>query len=265
MDGKGRFEMGHDTPAGIKRDKSFPPITLPNGDVITNYTITLTFRRAGDLTGNMPSTPTKPTVPTQDKLTDRTYDPAPLTREEAAVLAHNDDNNIYVYNLATENTNGNTDGDKAFHGAGPNVFGIPSIRAYRGDFLRYFNDDADGTIDPVLKDLIDRAIQGLVDKKGKNLIFSEKGYGREFIEKDAQGQYLAPQAFLYLSEQLFDKFGYINPGYLTSPTGRNVMQETLFIKGKQTITDKQIQKDREEEISELSDSSVKEFMKHCNI
>ena len=47
--------------------------------------------------------------------------------------------------------------------------------------------------------------------------------------------------------------------------GRDVMQETLFSKGKQTITDKQIQKDREEEISELSDSSVKEFMKHCNI
>jgi hypothetical protein len=265
MDGKGRFEMGHDTPAGIKRDKTFPPITLPNGDVITNYTITLTFRRAGDLTGNMPATPTQPTVPSQDKLTDRVYDPTPLTREEAAVLAHNNDNNIYVYNLATENTNGNTNGDKAFHGAGPNVFGIPSIRAYRGDFLRYFNDNADGTIDPVLKDLIDKAIQGLVDKKGKNLIFSEEGYGREFIEKDSQGKHLAPQAFLYLSEQLFEKFGYINPGYLTSPTGRNVMQESLFIKGKQTITDKQIQKDREEEISELSDSSVKEFMKHCNI
>ena len=265
MDGKGRFEMGHDTPAGIKRDKTFPPITLPNGDVITNYTITLTFRRAGDLTGDMSSTPTQPTTPSQNKLIDRSYDPRPLTREEAAVLAHNDDNNIYVYNLATENTNGNTNGDKAFHGAGPNVFGIPSIRAYRGDFMRYFNDNADGTIDPVLKDLIDKAIQGLVDKKGKNLIFSEEGYGREFIEKDSQGKYLAPQAFLYLSEQLFEKFGYINPGYLTSSTGRNVMQESLFIRGKQTITDKQIQKNREEEISELSDSSVKEFMKHCNI
>ena len=83
-----------------------------------------------------------------------------------------------------------------------------------------------------------------------------------------------------MSEQLFDKFGYVNPGYLTSSTqygeimdimglpqsyARDVMQETLFSKGKQTITDKQIQKDREEEISELSDSSVKEFMKHCNI
>ena len=280
MDGKGRFEMGHDTPAGIKRDKTFPPITLPNGDVITNYTITLTFRRAGDLTGNMRATPTQRTVPSQDKLTDRVYDPTPLTREEAAVLAHNNDNNIYVYNLATENAKANTNGDKTFHGAGPNVFGIPSIRSYRGDFLRYFNDNADGTIDSDLKDLIDKAIQGLVDKKGKNLIFSEKGYGREFIEKDPQGKYLAPQAFLYLSEQLFDKFGYVNPGYLTSSTqygeimdiiglpqsyARDVMQETLFSKGKQTITDKQIQKDREEEISELSDSSVKEFMKHCNI
>jgi hypothetical protein len=59
MDGKGRFEVAHDTPKGIKRDKSFPKIMLPNGDIIENYTITLTFRRAADLEPNMPTTPKK--------------------------------------------------------------------------------------------------------------------------------------------------------------------------------------------------------------
>ena len=62
MDGKGRFEMAHDTP-GMKREQKFPPITLPNGTVVENYTITLTFRRAADLKPGMPSTPTRTSQP----------------------------------------------------------------------------------------------------------------------------------------------------------------------------------------------------------
>lgn len=66
MDGKGRFELAHDTPKGITRDQKFPPITLPNGAVVENYTITLTFRRAADLEPGMPTTPSKKgTAPTQ--------------------------------------------------------------------------------------------------------------------------------------------------------------------------------------------------------
>jgi hypothetical protein len=58
MDGKGRFELAHDTPKGIKRDQKFPPIKLPNGNIVENYTITLTFRRAADLETGMPTEPT---------------------------------------------------------------------------------------------------------------------------------------------------------------------------------------------------------------
>lgn len=59
MDGKGRFELTHSTPINSRKDKNKTPITLPNGKVVTNYTITLTFRRAADLTPGMPKTPTK--------------------------------------------------------------------------------------------------------------------------------------------------------------------------------------------------------------
>jgi hypothetical protein len=65
MDGKGRFEVAHDTPKNIKRDQKFPPITLPNGTVVENYTITLTFRRAADLEAGMPTTPNKITTTQQ--------------------------------------------------------------------------------------------------------------------------------------------------------------------------------------------------------
>jgi len=72
MDGKGRFELTHSTPTNSKKTKPFPPITLPNGKVVTNYTITLTFRRAADLEPGMPTAPakitTEPTVqPTEVK------------------------------------------------------------------------------------------------------------------------------------------------------------------------------------------------------
>jgi hypothetical protein len=59
LDGKGRFEMAHDTPHNVKRNVDYPPITMPDGSLVTNYTITLTFRRAGDLTSNMSVTPKK--------------------------------------------------------------------------------------------------------------------------------------------------------------------------------------------------------------
>lgn len=64
MDGKGRFETVHDV---IKANKSvsYPPITLPDGRVVTNYTVTFTFRRAADLEAGMPSTPAKLTTSTQ--------------------------------------------------------------------------------------------------------------------------------------------------------------------------------------------------------
>jgi exodeoxyribonuclease-5 len=57
MDGKGRFELTHSTPINSKKDTPQPPITLPNGKVVTNYTITLTFRRASDLAEGMADSP----------------------------------------------------------------------------------------------------------------------------------------------------------------------------------------------------------------
>ena len=57
LDGKGRFEMAHDTPQAIQKGDTLEPITLPNGDVIKDYTITLTFRRAADLEEGMATSP----------------------------------------------------------------------------------------------------------------------------------------------------------------------------------------------------------------
>ena len=85
MDGKGRFELTHSTPTNSKKDKLQTPITLPNGKVVTNYTITLTFRRAADLEPGMPIAPAK--ITTQSSTTTQ-----PQTDVEERV------NNDYTFN-----------------------------------------------------------------------------------------------------------------------------------------------------------------------
>jgi len=57
LKGFGRFELVHTTPSSNRKPLEFTKLLLPNGDVITKYTITLTFRRAQDLTGNTPEEP----------------------------------------------------------------------------------------------------------------------------------------------------------------------------------------------------------------
>ena len=46
LEGKGRFTLVHATPDVTSKPIKYPSIKLPNGKTISNYTITLTFRRA---------------------------------------------------------------------------------------------------------------------------------------------------------------------------------------------------------------------------
>ena len=62
MDGKGRFETVHDVVASPKTDSSFPPLIGADGKPTNKYTVTFTFRRAGDLTAGMPTAPAKLTT-----------------------------------------------------------------------------------------------------------------------------------------------------------------------------------------------------------
>jgi hypothetical protein len=54
-------------------------------------------------------------------------------------------------------------------------------------------------------------------------------------------RFVAPQTFVYLSKRLFEEFGYINPNYLSTNTGRDTVQST----------------------QPLSDQQVRDFMNHC--
>jgi exodeoxyribonuclease-5 len=77
-------------------------------------------------------------------------------------------------------------------------------------------------IDPVFKKKIDKTIQSMQQKKnaGMTLDFPANGIGQHMIGADPNTGKLigdikpiALSSFVYLSEQLFEKFGYVNPNY----------------------------------------------------
>ena len=109
---------------------------------------------------------------------------------------------------------------------------------------------SDALTDETLKDnkeMIDEAIRDIKEKLNepgpqKYLVFDDFGYGQYMIGYVENAPTIsrptlkgpAPQTFLYLSEQLYRNFGYINPHYLLLPQGRAVVQEG------QPITDDEI-------------------------
>jgi predicted NAD-dependent protein-ADP-ribosyltransferase YbiA (DUF1768 family) len=124
MDGKGRFELAHDTPKKIKREQKFPAITLPNGTVVENYTITLTFRRAADLTPGMPEAPAKIGVKSQVK-TEIKVQPAAQVREFTP-------DKITKYSLPANGVFVFGSNDRGVHGLGAAKTAVDEFGAIRG-------------------------------------------------------------------------------------------------------------------------------------
>ena len=69
MNGNGRFALTHTTPTNANRTQDFPPITMPDGRVVTKYTLTVTFRRAAPLESGMPVKPGRKVLSSETPLT----------------------------------------------------------------------------------------------------------------------------------------------------------------------------------------------------
>jgi hypothetical protein len=59
VNGESRFTFHHRIGSGLESANPLKPIMLPNGQMLDNYRITLTFRRASDLEPGMPETPNR--------------------------------------------------------------------------------------------------------------------------------------------------------------------------------------------------------------
>lgn len=131
------------------------------------------------------------------------YDPTGLNKAHALAAAEQNPDNVFVYYKGPSLT---------LHlGAkeitSTNTLGIPSM-------------NSDKTLEKN-KTLIDEFIQNLKDLKDSGLTptFSTEGYGQDLIGLKPDGETVQNknkpglQTFLYLSEQLFDNFDYVNKNY----------------------------------------------------
>jgi exodeoxyribonuclease-5 len=181
----------------------------------------------------------------EDKTTKKQVDQYSELTDAAAIKVSIDyPNTIFVRNEASTQSRDTAGTNVVYRAMGDSSLGIrtkslPRVSQYKEAKINDFNAKAAWT-DATLKDnkaMIDEDIAALMEKKesGVNLAFDANGYGQyligynEYFPSAADAQYadkttLGVQTFLYLSQQLFEKFGYINPHYLTFGEGRIVVQ-----------------------------------------
>jgi hypothetical protein len=164
----------------------------------------------------------------------------------------NEPNTVFVFSSAVADNikAANKTSEKLINFPQTNKFGLP-IKSRFG-IGNWFKDDVKAdkktTINQDVKDTIDTAIAQLKmesSKEGVTLKFSDSGYGTEMIYDKKEGV----QTFLYLSEQLYKNFGYINPGYLRS------YEAKVLLQSKQNITDVKIK--------EVTSKDVEDALKQC--
>jgi hypothetical protein len=170
-----------------------------------------------------------------------------IMKEFASVLAQSTDKQLVVFNEIdgrTKNAQGN---NSAYRAMGEYAYGIitkkgsmPTTRAGKQDKKLMFTDD---TLEQN-KEMIDAMINELKSKQaeGYELLFDANGYGQymagynEYLPLKEKPDFepSAPETFNYLSQQLFEKFGYLNPNYLKTLEGRRIVQS------RQPVTDDEI-------------------------
>ena len=143
---------------------------------------------------------------------------------------------------------GNTKGNWKLHGLGTNVIPLTVLNVYNEATGKF--RDVNGHIAPEIQRAIDNDISKIVEaQKSGKIAFNKNGYGQYMLQEDNKGNIIAKETFLYLSNQLYEKFGYLNPGFITSEFGSAKIQESQEIK--------------DTEIKEISDRAVRDFMNNC--
>jgi hypothetical protein len=120
-----------------------------------------------------------------------------------------------------------------------NVFGITTKkRGYIMAAPQFMTVKTDDEFDN-FKTMIDKEIDRLIELRDdpvspKTLIFSSKGYGLSLLgygrnETESNADLIlkdppAARAYKYLSQMLYDNFGYVNPGFLESQVGEYVTE-----------------------------------------
>lgn len=161
-----------------------------------------------------------------------------LTDETMAAFKLDYPNALILYNETSDGKGGTAGTNTVWRSLGTNSVGLPTKKGTRpaqGDKINLSDALTDETL-AENKQLIDQAIANIkteMAKPNRFIVFDQYGYGQYMIGypenkpllKNAKFTPVAKQTFLYLSEQLFRNFGYVNPHYLEFAEGRQVVQK----------------------------------------
>jgi len=160
-------------------------------------------------------------------------------------LVKNPDNLLVVFNGALQGTTGISKMNESSlsHAIlADAAIGLPVFDSFVAGVDAIPENDGNMTEEAMIG--IDTAIKRIKEKQsqGAKIVFAKRGYGQHMLQ---QGPAFNPILFLYLSQQLFDEFGYINPGMTTADSvkreGLNIVQA----------------------VQPVSDHMIREKMKEC--
>jgi hypothetical protein len=163
-----------------------------------------------------------------------------LTDETMASFKTDYPNALVLYNETTTGEGGTAGTNTVWRGLGTNAVGLPTKKGTRptkvgSDKINLVDALTDDTL-AENKVIIDQAIANIKNQMAKPnrfIVFDQYGYGQYMLgytentplAKNPKFAPVAKQTFLYLSEQLFRNFGYVNPHYLQFSEGRKVVQK----------------------------------------
>jgi len=194
---------------------------------------------------------------TTSKVKRKTYRPGNTISGSVAHVTQNP-NILFVYTGALEPNQKLTTlsqkniNDKFMNNAGENTFGLPIVKNYSVNAGKTgsIRDTNEGAVDADVKLAIDQALDNLevLANSYQSISFPTTGLGLDMLEV-VGGKQLAPQTFIYLSQQLHQRFGFINPKYLETMEGTKQILES------QPIQDK--------DVKIIKDDLLRDFIKNC--
>ena len=97
VNGKNRFSFHHRIFSGLDTKNPLKSITLPDGTILKDYRITLTFRRAQDIAGDISTEPTRTTISNTPQVSDE-------QKELDGQLPQQSDSNVEMYTTESIST-----------------------------------------------------------------------------------------------------------------------------------------------------------------
>lgn len=143
--------------------------------------------------------------------------------------------NDFYSKFISNNRMANKNRGKDYYSIGYNQPAAPltgvAIETEDGDMIQSYSVPSTNVFSSVLS--VDFFIENLLLKKedGYQLVFSPAGYAQDFISTNLDTENAENrELFVYLSQRLYEEFGYVNPGFILTEEGLEVQEENSEFK-----------------------------------